>query len=604
LKSDGTNTSWDALDISTADITGTLPVANGGTGVTSSTGTGNVVLSNLPTLVTPILGTPQSGNFSTGTFTWPTFNQNTTGTAAGLSATLATTSGGTGLTSFTSGGVVYASSSSALATGSALTYDGTTLKNALTSSGVTPSGNARGLFLDSSGNGGLTIATGATSLGNIFFADTGDNADGYLQYDQSGQTMRFGAAAVEQMRLTSTGLGIGTSSPQAKLQVKTQTDGNAWFRTYQSVFSGSTGVAIDSLNDAASAIVPFGIRGSVVSIATSVGTAATFDASGNLGLGVTPSAWASSSYAFQLGPRASLYGRGGLTVLANNYYDNGTNSIYIATGTASDYYQTAGTHVWRTAASGTAGNAISFTQAMTLDASGRLGIGTTSVNLRLDVVGVTSTNGDAVRNVSLMDTQSASAGAGGGIAFGGYYNGTTDSVTDFAGIQGFKENGTAGNYAGALRFTTRVNSGSPTERARISSAGGFSVGTTADPGAGAIYATGNITAYYSDARLKTVSGKIENALDKVAQLSGVYYTNNDTAKSFGYDSDEVQVGVLAQDVEAVLPQIVKAAPFDLDQDGNSKSGENYKTVQYERLVPLLIEAINELQAKVKALESK
>jgi len=127
LKSDGTNTSWDALDISTADITGTLPVANGGTGVTSSTGTGNVVLSNSPTLVTPILGTPQSGNFSTGTFTWPTFNQNTTGTAAGLSATLATTSGGTGLTSFTSGGVVYASSSSALATGSALTFDGTKL---------------------------------------------------------------------------------------------------------------------------------------------------------------------------------------------------------------------------------------------------------------------------------------------------------------------------------------------------------------------------------------------------------------------------------------------------------------------------------------------
>jgi hypothetical protein len=156
-----------------------------------------------------------------------------------------------------------------------------------------------------------------------------------------------------------------------------------------------------------------------------------------------------------------------------------------------------------------------------------------------------------------------------------------------------------GPSAGAMSFQT-----AGTEKARISSAGGFSVGTTADPGAGAIYATGNITAYYSDARLKTVSGKIENALDKVAQLSGVYYTNNSVAKSFGYDSDEVQVGVLAQDVEAVLPQIVKAAPFDLDQDGNSKSGENYKTVQYERLVPLLIEAINELQAKVKALEAK
>lgn len=91
----------------TTQVTGTLPVTNGGTGVTTSTGSGSVVLSNSPTLVTPALGTPVSGNFSTGTFTWPTFNQNTSGTAAGLSATLAVASGGTGLTSpGTSGNVL------------------------------------------------------------------------------------------------------------------------------------------------------------------------------------------------------------------------------------------------------------------------------------------------------------------------------------------------------------------------------------------------------------------------------------------------------------------------------------------------------------------
>jgi len=87
-----------------ANVTGTVAVANGGTGVTTSTGTGSVVLSTSPTLVTPVLGTPTSGNFSTGTFTWPTFNQNTTGTAAGLSATLAVTSGGTGVTTSTGSG--------------------------------------------------------------------------------------------------------------------------------------------------------------------------------------------------------------------------------------------------------------------------------------------------------------------------------------------------------------------------------------------------------------------------------------------------------------------------------------------------------------------
>lgn len=92
----GTLTNCTGLPI-VAGTTGTLSVARGGTGVTTSTGTGNVVLSTSPTLVTPALGTPTSGNLANCTF--PTLNQNTTGTAAGLSATLAIASGGTGQTS-------------------------------------------------------------------------------------------------------------------------------------------------------------------------------------------------------------------------------------------------------------------------------------------------------------------------------------------------------------------------------------------------------------------------------------------------------------------------------------------------------------------------
>jgi hypothetical protein len=91
----GTMTNVTGLPL-TSGVTGTLPVANGGTGVTASTGSGSNVLSTSPTLVTPILGTPTSGTLTNCTF--PTLNQNTTGTAAGLSATLAVASGGTGNT--------------------------------------------------------------------------------------------------------------------------------------------------------------------------------------------------------------------------------------------------------------------------------------------------------------------------------------------------------------------------------------------------------------------------------------------------------------------------------------------------------------------------
>jgi len=104
---------------------------------------------------------------------------------------------------------------------------------------------------------------------------------------------------------------------------------------------------------------------------------ATLDASGNLGLGVVPSAW-SGYRALQIGAYLNLSYNAGFSVFGNNAYNNGTNWIYRNTDAATDYYQYNGTHVWRTAPSGTAGNAITFTQAMTLDASGNLLVGTSS----------------------------------------------------------------------------------------------------------------------------------------------------------------------------------------------------------------------------------
>jgi hypothetical protein len=130
----------------------------------------------------------------------------------------------------------------------------------------------------------------------------------------------------------------------------------------------------------------------------------------------------------------------------------------------------------------------------------------------------------------------------------------------------------------------------------------FGVGTAASGTAGEIRATNAITAFYSDKRLKTNFKAIENPLDKVDQLTGLMYTQNALAEQFGYNDYSQQVGVFAQDVQQVQPEAVKPAPFDIAEDGTSSSGENYLTVQYEKLIPLLIEAIKELRAEVNQLK--
>jgi hypothetical protein len=123
--------------------------------------------------------------------------------------------------------------------------------------------------------------------------------------------------------------------------------------------------------------------------------------------------------------------------------------------------------------------------------------------------------------------------------------------------------------------------------------GSLGIGTPASGTTGEIRATNNVTAYYSDDRLKTRLGNIENALDKVKTLDAFYYEANQTAQDLGYEPVR-EVGISAQQVQAVMAETVAPAPID----------DKYLTVRYERLVPLLIAAIKELEAKVAVLEAK
>jgi hypothetical protein len=163
------------------------------------------------------------------------------------------------------------------------------------------------------------------------------------------------------------------------------------------------------------------------------------DASGNLGLGVTPSAWTAGGKNIEVGSAGNIIQGQAvqIAVIQNATFNSGWK--YSANGNASFALQTSGQHQWFTAPSGTAGNAITFTQAMTLDASGRLGIGTTSPTVRLDVTGdgrfsgvlniqgsllgqTTADNGPLFRVVSGASTSTRS-----GIAIKDSWNGVTNT---------------------------------------------------------------------------------------------------------------------------------------------------------------------------------
>jgi hypothetical protein len=116
------------------------------------------------------------------------------------------------------------------------------------------------------------------------------------------------------------------------------------------------------------------------------------------------------------------------------------------------------------------------------------------------------------------------------------------------------------------------------------------IGTAASGTTGEIRATNNITAYFSDDRLKKRLGNIENALEKIMSLNGFKYEPNETAQALGY-AVKPEIGLSAQEVQAVLPEVVVPAPID----------EKYLTIHYERVIPLLVEAIKELKKELDSI---
>ena len=352
-------------------------------------------------------------------------------------------------------------------------------------------------------------------------------------------------------------------------------------------------------------------------VATS-GSALVFDGT-NLGLGVNPSAWGSSYKAIQIGGgnialSSNGAGSGDGSLTWNGYY-NGTNWVYSYTGGVSSRFRLNELGAsWFIAPSGTAGNAITFTQAMTLDASGNLGIGTSSPSYRLDVASAAST-GIVARYTTTtgVPTYISSYGSTGGIFAesggnnGWGYNASSNYIVSFTnGSERMRIDSSGDLYLGtsaSLAGRTRFNLAGVT-----SSINGFGIRNASDSGTiysiyfqnasgtliGSINNNGSNTSYVtsSDYRLKENVAPMTGALNTIAQLKPVTYK----WKSNGSDGQ----GFIAHELQAVVPDCVTGEKDAVDEEGNPK----YQGIDTSFLVATLTAAIQEQQAIIQSLTAR
>ena len=431
-----------------------------------------------------------------------------------------------------------------------------------------------------SGEGGMTgplrAADGTVSTPSVSFVS--ETATGF--YRAGATDVRFAMAGVDVATLTTAGVTVGST------KVLALPDGTAAAPALTNTGDTNTGVFFPADN--------------TVAVTTDGTERVRVDASGNVGIGVTPSAWSAGIPAFDIGARGNVYTGSVSTGSAYNAYLGSGGWTYKQTAPASRYEQNQGTHNWYTAPSGTAGNAITFTQAMTLDASGKLFVATTTdnANARVHFAGTTQANnginlsyggvgsaliriadGNALTfglDTSAGNTERARITSDGNLLVGlnstvdGYLS-TINAAHTGSSVYGLMLKNTSSNNSNAISFINHTNS----------DIGSIIVSSTA---------TSYVTS--SDYRLKENIQPMTGGLAKVAQLKPCTYTwkANGTAGQ----------GFIAHELAEVVPDAVTGEKDAVNEDGSIKA----QGIDTSYLVATLTAALQEAHALIKSLEQR
>ena len=424
-----------------------------------------------------------------------------------------------------------------------------------------------------------TNLRGGTAMAVPYQSSAGTTA--FVAAGTTGQVLQTNGTGSAPTWVTVSGLGAGSATTATQVNTVAQTGNASYFLTFVDANNASAAgelvytTSSFTINPATRAVAAGGQFDSagVTFLATGVGGDVVFFGGSGARTIYNSSGGAPSfrtESAVPLSFYAGTYGIGGLTIAAaGGTVTINTNSN--ATSTTTGALRVVG-------GVGVGG---------TLMVNERITIGTTSTLNRFEVAG------SAGQLFSVTDT----------------FTGTVFSANDVSGIPSIEVLDTGlvklAQYNGTVAISTATAvAGSGLAVWTSTYILSLGVGTSGSGTIGEIRATNEVTAYYSDRRLKENVQIIDNAIVKVLSLTGITYTPNAIAESYGYDRTKKLVGVFADEIEAVLPEAVRPAPFDVDDSGNSKSGENYKTVQYEKIVPLLIEAIKEQQKSIENLQKE